>query len=212
MGVFKLFAFAVVVIGSVSAAIHRALFGPRAQARKRLKEASRELTDGAVVTLTGKVVALKQLIEGPLSGREGVAFSSRARLYNEVRSVTVRGRIGARPVAQEITEALMVEFELDTADGKVVIADSALVIEFPPEPIIPRKIDREQKFLLDHGYDVSAGDAGFDEIIIKPGTRVSVHGAVHFEAVPGESGYRETGKRVVLTAPPGHPLTIGRPV
>lgn len=206
MGVFKLLALIIVAIGSVVATIHHALFGPRAQARKRLKQASRELTDGAVVTLTGKVVAKTKVIQGPLSGREGVAFSACARIY------ATRGRMGSGDIAHEIVDAMMVEFELDTQDGKIVVLDSKLVVEFPPEPIIPRKIEREQRFLLDHGHDVNAGDAGFDEVIIRPGMKVSVHGAVHVEAAPGESSYRETGKRIVLTAPPGHPLTIGRPV
>jgi hypothetical protein len=46
----------------------------------------------------------------------------------------------------------------------------------------------------------------------RPCTQRCVHGAVHIDAAPGEASYRGTGKRVVLTAPPGHPLTIGRPL
>lgn len=200
-----LWALLVVGVSGLGTAMMQALFGPRARARKRMRAAARELVDGAVVTLTGKVVAKGKVIEGPLSGRSGVAFSARARIYN--------GNGGAaRKVDSEITEALMVEFVLDTKDGPVVVADSELVIEFPPDPIIPRKIDREQRFLLDHARDTHAANAGFDEVVIAPGTKISVHGAVHIEVAPAESGYREAGKRIVLSAPPGHPLTIGRPV
>lgn len=195
-------------VSGLAAAVQQALFGPRAKARKRLRAAARDLTDGTVVTLTGKVVAKKQVIAGPLSGRDGVAFSARARIYRQVST----GRLGGRTIDAEIVDAMMVEFELDTKDGTVVVTDSELVVEFPPEPIIPRKLDREQQFLFDHGHNVHANGVGFDEVIIRPGMKVSVHGAVHIEAAPGESGYRETGRRVVLSAPPGHPLTIGRPV
>jgi len=203
-----LWALLFVGISGFTAAIHQAVLGPRAKARKRMRAAARELVDGAVVTLTGKVVAKAQVIEAPLSGREGVAFSARARIYTEVRG----GRLGGRSLANEITEALMVEFELATDEGPVVVSDSELVIEFPPDPIIPRKIDREQRFLFAHAPEIHAANAGFDEVLIQPGMKVSVHGAVHIEAAPAESGYRETGKRVVISAPPGHPLTIGRPV
>lgn len=108
----------------------------------------------------------------------------------------------------------MLEFQLETKDGKVVVGESEhLVIEFPPEPIIPRKIDREQGFLDEHGYPhIAAQSAGFDEVVITAGMKISVHGAVRIEAAPGEASYRETAKRIVLTAPPGHPLTIGRPI
>lgn len=188
----------------LTAALHAAVLGPRARARRRLREASRELVDGAVVTLTGTVVARSKLIEAPLSGRDGVAFSSSARVYTQGKPPTL--------VAQ-ITDAMMVEFELVTKSGKIVVEDSVLLIEFPPEPIIPRKIEREQRFLDEHGYPhIHAGTAGFDEVVITAGMKISAHGAVRFEAAPGESTYRETGKKIVLTAPPGHPLTIGRPV
>lgn len=197
-------------VSALGTTIHTALLGPRAMARRRMREAARELVDGTVVTLTGKVVAKSKVIEGPLSGRDGVAFSATARIYGG--RPIASGMVAGRTIAHEIVDALMVEFELETKDGTVVVADSELVIEFPPEPIIPRKLDREQRFLFDHGHDVHAANVGFDEILIKPGMKVSVHGAVHFESAPGESGYRETGKRVVITAPPGHALTIGRPI
>jgi hypothetical protein len=61
--------------------VHRALFGARAQARKRLRSAPRELADGSVVTLTGVVRAKGETMTAPLSGRQAVAFASTARIY-----------------------------------------------------------------------------------------------------------------------------------
>ena len=191
-------------LSGLATAIHAAVLGPRAKARKRLRQASRELVDGAVVTLTGKVVARSKVLEAPLSGRDGVAFSSNARIYTTKRPPAI---------AAQIDEAMMVEFELETKDGKLVVSEGDVVIEFPPDPIIPRKIEREQRFLDAHGYGhVHAGSVGFDEVVITAGMKISVHGAVRVEAAPGEATYRETGKKIVLAAPPGHPLTIGRPV
>src|SRR5690348_2340728 len=139
----------IVGVSSLTAALRVALFGPRAKARKRMRAAARELVDGAVVTLTGRVVAKGKVLESPLSGRDGVAFSASARIYT-----------GARPpaIAARIDEAMMVEFELESKDGRIVVLDGDVVIEFPPGPIIPRKLDREQRFLSDHGHDIHPGN------------------------------------------------------
>ena len=102
---------------------------------------------------------------------------------------------------------------LETKDGLVNVEATEIEIEFPPEPLIPRKIEREQAYLDAGGRgNVSARSAGFDEVVITAGMKVSVHGAVRFEAAPGEATYRETGTKIVIAAPPGHPLTIGRPI
>jgi hypothetical protein len=58
----------IVGVSSLTAALRVALFGPRAKARKRMRAAARELVDGAVVTLTGRVVAKGKVLESPLSG------------------------------------------------------------------------------------------------------------------------------------------------
>ena len=191
-------------LSGVTAAVRAALFGPRARARKRMRQAPRELVDGAVVTLTGKVIAKSQVLGAPLSGRDGVAFSSTARIYTSARPPSI---------AAQITEAMMVEFELETTDGTILVSEGDVVIEFPGDPIIPRKIAREQQFLDDHGYGhIHAGTVGFDEFVITPGMTISVHGAVRIEAAPGEAMYRETATRIVMAAPPSHPLAIGRPI
>jgi hypothetical protein len=204
-GAFKLLIVMGVAVVSGVAAILNALYGPRAQARKRLRAAPRELTDGAVVTLTGVVRAKGAMLTAPLSGKQVVAFSAMARIYE------LQGR--HKVVVDQIAQRQFVEFFLDTKDGPVLVDATTVELEFPPEPLIPRKIEREQAYLETCGHgEKAARNAGFDEAVIVPGMKVSVHGAVRVEVAQGEAGYRETGKQIVLAPPPGLPLTIGRPV
>lgn len=205
-GAIKLVILLGIAVVSGLAALLNALYGPRARARKRLREAPRELTDGTVVTLTGVVRAKGEtLLTAPLSGKQVVAFSSMARIYE------YHGR--TKKVIDHVAQHQFVEFILDTKDGPVSVDATSVEIEVPPEPIIPRKIEREQAYLEQCGYgEKAARNAGFDEAVILPGMKVSVHGAVRVEVTQGEAGYRETGKRIVLAPPPGLPLTIGRPV
>lgn len=190
-----------VLVGTV----HTALYGPRAQARKRLRGASRDLVDGAVVTLTGKVIAKTKRVEAPLSGREGVAYAASARIYTSV------GRMPGQRSA-EVVETMMVEFELQTNDDVVLVLGEEPQIALPGAPLIPRRLDREQRFLRIHGYAaVNAQAAGFDEVVIEPGMKISVHGVVRIEPV-ASADYRATATRIVVSGDPAHPLTIGRPV
>lgn len=193
----------VVAIGSGLATALNAVFGPRARARKRLRSAPRELTDGAAVTLTGVVRAKAAMVTAPLSGREVVAFSAMARIY--------AGSGRSREVVDRVHQQQMVDFVLDTADGPVEIEAARAELELPPEPIIPRKLAREQAFLAAAGCTASARDVGFDEIAIMPGATISVHGVVRIEAAPSED-YRATSTRIVLSSHPAHTLTIGRPL
>lgn len=195
--------FLAAAIAALIGAVHTAIYGPRAKARKRLREASRELVDGAVVTLTGTIAAVETL-EAPLSGRTVVAFASNARIYEGV------GK--HRRLVEEVFEVESKDFILETKDGLIHVESTKPALALPAEPLIPRKIELEQRYLVERGKTAHARDAGFDEIVITAGMKVSVHGAVRFEAVPGEATYRETGKKIILSAPPGHPLTIGRPL
>jgi hypothetical protein len=202
VGVKLIFFVCFALVGAVGG-VHRVLYGPRAQARKRLRNASRELTDGAVVTLTGVVRAKGETLTAPLSGREAVAYSSAARTY--------AGEGRYRQLADSFHQQQMVDFVLETKDALVEVEAATAVIEYAPEPLIPRKIEREQAFLRAAGSNVHARSAGFDEAVIAPGMTISVLGVVRIEAAPGEN-YRETGKRIVLAGHPAHPLTIGRPI
>ena len=188
---------------SVVGGIHRVLYGPRARARKRLRDAPRELTDGAVVTLTGVVRAKGEMLTAPLSGREAVAFSSTARIY--------AGEGYYRHLADSFHQQQMVDFVLETKDAIVEIESAAAELEYAPEPLIPRKIEREQAFLRAAGSNVHARSASFDEVVIAPGMKISIQGVVRIE-IAGAESYRETGKRIVLAGHPAHPLTIGRPI
>jgi hypothetical protein len=190
-------------LASAIGGVHTAFFGRRAQARKRLRSAPRELTDGAVVTLTGVVRAKGEMVTAPLSGRQAVAFLSTARVYE--------GDGRYRRVVDQFQQHEMVDFVLETKHGMVEIEAAKAELEYAPEPLIPRKIEREQAFLSRAGCNRSARDGGFDEVVIEPGMKVSVHGLVRIEAAPSDD-YREAGKRIVMSGHPAHPLTIGRPV
>jgi hypothetical protein len=104
-----------------------------------------------------------------------------------------------------------VDFVLETKDGLVEIEATRAELVYAPEPLIPRKIDREQAFLTRAGSNASARNGGFDEVVIEPGMKISVHGVVRIEVAGGDS-YREPGKRIVLSGHPAHPLTIDRPI
>ena len=199
----KLVFFLCFALVSAVGGAHRALFGPRAQARKRLRNASRELTDGAVVTLTGVVHAKGDTMTAPLSGRQAIAFSSTARVYE--------GAGRHRKLVEQYHQQETSDFVLETKDGRVEIEAGGAEIAYAPEPLIPRQLEREQAFLAKAGSDARARDGGFDEVVIEPGMKISVHGVVRIEVAGGES-YREAGKRIVLSGHPAHPLTIGRPI
>ena len=203
----KLILLLLAAVGSMIGGVHAAFFGPRAKTRKRLRNATRELVEGAVVTLTGTVRAKGDLVTGPLSGREGVAFLASARIYGPATH-----HMRSRPIVDHVQRQEAHEFVLETKDGPIEIEPGEALIEYTPEPLIPRKIEREQAFLRAAGSNVHAKDAGFDEVVIQPGMKISVLGAVHFEVAPGDGGYRETGRRVILSAPPDHPVTITRPI
>jgi hypothetical protein len=202
VGVKLIFFVCFALVGAVGG-VHRVMYGPRAQARKRLRNASRELTDGAVVTLTGVVRAKGEMLTAPLSGRQAVAFSSTARIY--------AGEGYYRHVADSVHQQQMVDFVLETKEAVVEIESATAELEYAPEPLIPRKIQREQAFLRAAGHNVHPRSSSFDEVVIAPGMKVSIHGVVRIE-VAGAEGYRETGKRIVLASHPAHPLTIGRPI
>jgi hypothetical protein len=96
-------------------------------------------------------------VTAPLSGRQAVAFSSTARLYE--------GDGHYRRVVDQFHDQHMVDFVLETKDGFVEVEAAHAELEYAPEPLIPRKIEREQAFLTRAGCKRSARDDGFDEIV-----------------------------------------------
>lgn len=205
IGAAKLLMLLAVGLASGVGAVLNALYGPRARARKRLRDASRELKDGAVVTLTGVVRANGATLTAPLSGREVVAYRSAGRIF------VGDGRF--RRLDAEVWQQDSVSFVLETKEAAVTVEADTVALEYAPEPLIPRKVALEQQFLAANGHPrASMRDTGFDEVAITPGLEISVHGVVRIEIVGGDGDYREAGKKVVLAGHPAHPLTIGRPV
>jgi hypothetical protein len=193
----------VAFLGLVAAGVGDRLRGarPLAEARRRLREGAPRLADHAAVTLTGTVRVRDDLIEAPLTGRLVVFHLSVARV----------SELGVQVVEHEL-----VPFELETAEGIVRVEGATADVAFPPVPVIPRQIERVQRFLTAHGiaFEHALG-ASIDEIAVEPGARIAVHGVVQVELDPsnaGERGFREPAPtRTTLRAAPDHPLTLGPP-
>lgn len=191
----------VTAVGGVGAVI----WGPYAKARRRLHAGSTRLEDRAIVTLTGVVRALGEPLVAPLSGKPCVACRSFASWVPDRRVGGDRGGALAHTDAQP--------FELVTDEGPVIV-DGALDFAIRPAAVVPCKLERQARFLAMHGQSVEFMQrAGFEEILIAPGDRISVQGMVMIEASPvgGERGFRDTAVAIRLVPHDDHPLTIGEP-
>lgn len=191
-------------------AVGNALWGPRARARKRLDSGKRTtIADREIVTLTGIVRARGELIEAPLTGTPCVLYEAVGRIYSGI------AHRNHRDLEAEVVEQKLVPFELETADGVVLVECETAEVELPRLPCIPRRMDRERTFLLERGQSAEQlRYAGFDELRIIPGDRIRVQGMAIVEQDPGagdERGYREDAPRRIRLVPHAeHPLTIGR--
>lgn len=167
--------------------------------RKRMRvQAPTPLVEGEIATVTGVVRAVGPLLTAPLSGREVVLYEASAMLPND-------GELVQREISS---------FELETAEGTVLIDDAAAELAFEPRSLIPRQLDREIAFLVASGRPRSAvRTAELAETAVAPGDRIAVHGLVvveHDHASAEERGYREgSPARLRLVGRPGVPLTIG---
>jgi hypothetical protein len=194
----------VVMVGLAGAAGGLKAAVARAAMREKMRATPSEFDDNALVTFTGIVKLVGEPLIAPLSGKPCVAYRSTARTYR---------RAGRRRLAdRELVDVKMVEFVLVTKSGEVLVDGVELHVLAAPEPLIPRKLELEQRFLDRAQVDARAGDAGFDEIRIEPGAKISVHGVARKELVDGgvETDYREVPMRVRITGEADHPLTIDR--
>jgi hypothetical protein len=203
--------FAVVAVVVVSL-VYGQLFAAssrRAKITRKLRSGSPVLADRTMVTLTGTIRATGELLEAPLSGRRCVIVHACA----ELPELDPRHGTGENVM---LTTRLMMPFELETADGIVLVEGTAADLELKPARIVPRSIDRERAFVVAHGRGIEvARVATFREVAVTPGMRVAVHGLALVEAAPdqvGERGYRDAvPTRARLVAHPEYPLAIGKP-
>ena len=206
----KLIAVACSLVVAGFGAVGNALWGPRARARKRLDAGTKTtIADREIVTLTGVVRAHGDLLEAPLTGIPCVLYEAVGRVYGEL-----VGR-NARNIEAEVVEQKLVPFELETADGIVLVAADTADVELPRIPCIPRRMDRERTFLRERGQSAEQiRHAGFDELRIVPGDKIRVQGMAIVEIDPSattERDYRaDVPRRIRLVPHPDHPLTIGR--
>lgn len=172
----------------------------RAHARRGRLAMTDRPEDHALVTLRGTVKLLGQGLVAPLSGRACVAYRAAARTF----APTIGG---ARTVDAEKIEIAMTPFVLVTKHGEVIVDGNTCELPHHSSPIIPRRLHLEQKFLERTNMFDEASKAGFDEIVVKPGMKIAVHGVVREEVTTtgAEVGFREAPKRLRLS---GEPVVI----
>jgi hypothetical protein len=196
-----------VVVGcwSMIRAVHARVTGPMARAR-RLARGTTEIADREVVIIEGKVRATTPALTAPLSGRPCVAYHAVATLY-EVRR-------GERILIGTIDEHRLTPFEVELdRDGESVTIDGDRAeLAEAPRPLIPRKLELEQRFVARHDQPAElARYGGFEEAVIAVGDRVRVQGMALAEThAAAERLYRDEARRICIVAHPAHPLTIGR--
>jgi hypothetical protein len=164
------------------------------------------IEDNAPATIIGRVKAIGEPLEAPLSGKPCVAFAARARTL-------VRSSVGNRwHCTAEHGELRLVPFVLVTRSGDVVVDSQFIDLIDQPTPLLPRRLDRQSAFLAK--LDVTSGQRfSFDEVIVEPGMKIVVKGIAQIEVDPaptGESGFRDTPTRIRLTGDEARPLTIDR--
>jgi hypothetical protein len=196
----KVFAFAAVGLVGLVGVIGQAR--RRAAVRAKIHAAPSTFEDNAAVTFTGTVKLLGVPLTAPLTGKTCVAYRAVARTY------TGSGR--RTSLEHEVADAAMVPFVLVTKTGEVLVDGETCQLVEPGEPIIPRKLDLEEKFLASQGLAGRARKAGFDEARVEIGAKITVHGVSRQELAEhgGESGFREAPTQIRLTGDDAHPLTI----
>jgi len=148
------------------------------------------IEDRSIVTITGTVCKLGDLLVSPLAARSCVMWEVHANLFERSRAL-----IG------QIVEQGMVSFELITQVGVVRVEGSEAESSIPPTPVIPRRHEREAAFLREHDRDPALmHTSDFQELTICEDMLIAVQGM----AIVG-------GSTVRLVANGDQPLQIGPP-
>ncbi|MEP6866435.1 MAG: hypothetical protein ABJE66_37805 [Deltaproteobacteria bacterium] len=171
----------------------------RARDRSQRLGTPDRIEDHGLVTLRGTVKQLGTPLTAPLTGRGCVAYRATGRTFTKVGH--------RKEVDAEETETAMTPFVLVTKHGEVTVDGTTCELPTRSEPIIPRKLELEQKFMKRVMLIGSADTAGFDEIVVKPGMKIAVYGVVREEVTSsgGETGFREAPKQLRIS---GEPIVI----
>lgn len=167
--------------------------------RRRAMRKKTPLSDGEMVTLTGRVRAMEPYLTAPLSGTQCVMHRSRMYLLGS-------------PNAKDNAVTESARFVVETPNGDVIV-DSTPELDLVPSPVVPRLEKRELSFMMSRNIpEARHRDAGFDEIVIAPGATVVIRGMIRVErdhGAGGERGYRDDAPTVTrLVGTPDKPLTI----
>jgi hypothetical protein len=178
-----------------------------------------KLVDHELVTITGIVRAAGEPLLAPLSGKPCVAHRSRVYFVGEARERAqgeggvLLGKVPAGLDGTLIREA-RAAFRVETKQGVIHVDGDALELAVTPERVIPRQQARERAFLTELGAADKEDKAGFDEIVVAVGAKVSIRGMLRIEADAAstdERGYRDDApKRMRLVAADGTPVTVAR--
>jgi hypothetical protein len=147
------------------------------------RRAKQRTGDGDLIVGTVKQVG--ELLVAPLSGKPCVAYRAVARTYSNKRadpltnaSMLQTAAVGSlrskRTLDDEIATTEMVPFTLVTNAGDVLVDATTCQLLVPQLPLIPRKLELEQQFLVRMGVDASAAKAGFNETRIEVGAKIKV--------------------------------------
>ncbi|MGE0548722.1 MAG: hypothetical protein AB7O24_32825 [Kofleriaceae bacterium] len=187
------------------------------RARRRLRDhpwLTPAAAEGDFVRVTGVVKPLDQLLTAPLSARSCVAFCSRVAAATAT-GVPIPSTITFGQRSFAATRIDLVPFALEYAQGSTLVVEAtAATIELPPVSLAPDTKSRKDQFLLHEGTSLRASiNARFEEIVVEPGSRISVLGIVMLDPTTTppttELGFRDPPPPSIrLTGNAQHPLVI----
>jgi len=151
-------------------------FAIRFALRRRDLARTSRLVEGEVVTIAGVVKPLAGTLEAPLSGRTCVLHRSRI--------VAATG---------EGLDREGVPFVVETKHGAVQVDPEKLELAVAPMTVVARATPRLDAFRARHEIDADM-PASFDEIVVEPGSRITIRGVlavVRDASAAGERGYRD---------------------
>lgn len=177
----------------------------RYQLRKR-PPLSADSAEGDHVRVTGIVRVLDGTLIAPLSGRACVAYRARASVHSV--------RPGTNVLLPKPHSHLLVPFLLEGPDEVVLVDGDHAVFDVPSTKLTSS--ERKHQFMTLHGYTSQHGaGAGFREVVIEPGMKVTVVGVVMRDVALAPAVDEHTFRSgppptIRLSGNREHPLAIGR--